>query len=359
MSANERILVLNPGSTTTKVAIFEGEKCILEDTIRHSKEDLAQFEHVSEQRDYRESLILAFLSEHGIALDSLDGTVGRGGLMRPIKSGTYAVNDAMLEDLENCYLGEHASNLGAALAYETAREAGVPAFVVDPVVVDEMNPLARFSGVPELPRTSIAHALNIKATARRVASEMGRELSGLNLIFAHMGGGTSVVAIRQGKMTDVSGGISAGPFTPERAGSVPILELVDMCFSGDFAEAEVKKKLMGGGGLVAYLGTNDAREVEKRIHAGDKEAELVMDAMIYQIAKEIGAMATVLEGKVDAVIMTGGLANSEYIMGRLADRVGFIGKIVIAPGEDELEALALGCLRVLRGEEEALEYPGG
>jgi butyrate kinase len=245
------------------------------------------------------------------------------------------------------------------LAHDIAEPVGIPSFVVDPVVVDEMNDLARFSGVPEIERASLVHALNVKATARRAARELERPLGDINLVVAHLGGGISVVAIDHGRMTDVSSALSAGPFTPERAGTVPTLELVDMCFSGDSTRDEIRRKLVGGGGFVAYLGTNSAREVEERISKGDERATVVMDAMLYQVAKEIGAMAAVLKGNVDAVVLTGGLANAEYITSRLASYVDFIAPVVVVPGEDEMEALAEGCLRVLRGEEAALEYPGG
>ncbi len=357
--SRERILVLNPGSTSTKVAVFEGEKPLFEETIRHSREELAPFATIMDQLDHRLRMVLALLDERGVASDTLAAAVGRGGLMRPVSSGTYAVNDAMLKDVRAGYQGQHASNLGAVLAHEIASPAGTPSFVVDPVVVDELNDLARYSGVPEIERKSLVHALNVKATARRAARELDRPLADVNLVVAHLGGGISVVAIEGGHMTDVSSALSAGPFTPERAGTVPTLELVDMCYSGTLTRDEVRRKLVGGGGLVAYLGTNSAREVLERISSGDREAEVVMDAMLYQIAKEIGAMAAVLRGNVDAVALTGGVAHEDYVTTRLAGYVEFIAPVIVAPGEDEMEALAAGCLRVLRGEEEALEYPGG
>jgi len=356
--ARERILVLNPGSTSTKLAVFEGGASVLEETLRHGREELAEFPTIMDQLEYRKGMVLGLLAERGIEVESLAAVVGRGGLMRPVASGTYAVNNAMLDDVRVGYLGQHASNLGAVLAHEIAGPAGLPSFVVDPVVVDEMNELARYSGVPEIERKSLVHALNVKATARRAARELGRPLDGINLVVAHLGGGISVVAMDRGRMTDVSSALSAGPFTPERAGTVPTLELVDMCFSGDFAQGEVRRKLVGGGGFVAYLGTNSAKEVEDRIVAGDERAAVVMDAMLYQVAKEIGAMAAVLKGNVDGVVMTGGLANAEYITSRLASYIDFIAPVIVVPGEDEMEALAEGCLRVLRGEEPALEYPG-
>jgi len=353
----ERILVLNPGSTSTKLALFEGEECVLSDVIRHSRDELSQFAKVIDQLEYRRALVLKFLEDRGVAIESLSAAVGRGGLMKPIVSGTFAVNEEMLEDVRVGVQGEHASNLGAGLAHDIASKAGAPSFVVDPVVVDELEPVARLSGMPDIERKSIVHALNVKATARAVAEGLDRDLAELDLVITHMGGGISVCAIRHGRMVDVSSALSAGPMTPERAGTVPTLELVEMCFSGRFTEREMRKKLVGQGGLVGYLGTNNAPEVVERIEAGDREAERVLGAMIYQIAKEIGAMATVLGGHPDAVVLTGGLAHNDYIVERVRARVDFLGRVIVMPGEDEMRALALGCLRVLRGEETAHEYP--
>jgi butyrate kinase len=345
---SERILVLNPGSTTTKLAVFEGEKCLFEDKLSHSKEELAQFATMMDQLEYRKALIEKFLADKNVPLDSLSAVVGRGGLMRPIVSGTYRVNAAMLEDVRRGVQGEHASNLGAVLASGIASEVGIPSFVVDPPVVDELDPVARPSGLPEISRKSIVHALNVKAIARRAARDLGKPLAELNMVVVHLGGGVSVCAIRGGRMVDVSNALSCGPFTPE---------LVSLCFSGRYTESQIRKKLVGGGGLVAHLGSNSAVEVVERIKAGDKHAELIMDAMIYQISKEIGAMGAALSGKVDAVVLTGGIAHNGYITERLKARVSFLGRVLIVPGEDEAQALALGCLRVLRGEEDALEYP--
>lgn len=354
---NERILVLNPGSTSTKLAIFEGEKSVFEDAIQHSELDLGRFEHVWDQYEYRKAVILEFLHDHGINLHSLKAVVGRGGLFQPTVSGTYGVNDTMIADAREGTQGEHASNLGAVLAFGIAWDYGIDAFIVDPPCVDELDEVARYSGLPELPRTSLVHALNVKATARAVAKGLGSDHSDVNLVVAHLGGGISICALRRGRMIDVSNALSSGPFTPERAGSLPTAGLVKMCFSGERTEDEIAKRLVGGGGFMAYLDTNSAEEVEGRIEKGDQEAARVVDAMIYQIAKEIGSMATVLKGDVDAIVLTGGLAKSEYITSRIVEWVGFLGKIILAPGEDELEALALGCLRVLRGEEEAKVYP--
>jgi butyrate kinase len=354
---HERVLVLNPGSTSTKLAVFEGEGSVFEDVIRHSELDLGRFARIWDQYEYRKAVILEFLHDRGISLHSFAAVVGRGGLFRPTVSGTYRVNDTMIADAREGVQGEHASNLGAVLAFGIAWDYGIDAFIVDPPCVDELDPVARYSGLPEIPRTSLVHALNVKATARAAAKEIKKAHSEANLVVAHLGGGISICALRRGRMIDVSNALTAGPFTPERAGSVPNAGLVRICFSGERTEDEVMKRLVGGGGFMAYLGTNSAKEVEDRIAAGDREAASVMDAMIYQVAKEIGAMAAVLRGDVDAIILTGGLAKSEYITDRIEGWVGFLGRVILVPGEDELEALALGCLRVLRGEEGAKVYP--
>lgn len=352
-----RILVLNPGSTSTKLALYEGDAYVFDESISHSREELSQFRTIIDQLEYRSALVEKFLSDREIDPASLSAVVGRGGLMQSIVSGTYRVNEQMLHDLRIGLQGQHASNLAAHMAHEIAEKADLPCYVVDPVVVDELHPLARPSGLPEIPRKSIVHALNVKATARVAARELDRPLGEINLIVCHMGGGTSVCALDGGRMVDVSNALEAGPFTPERAGSVPTLELVELCFSGEHSKEEIRKKLVGKGGLVAYLGTNDALEVETRAVAGDAKARRVYDAMIYQIAKEIGAMAAVLKGSVDAIVLTGGLARSDYVVDLLRERVGFLGRFILVPGGDEMRALAEGALRVLRGEEEALEYP--
>ncbi len=354
----EVILVLNPGSTSTKLAVFEGDKCVYDGVVKHSELELGRFERIWDQYEYRKAAILEFLGDKGISLHSLTAVVGRGGLFRPTVSGTYAVNPKMIDDARGEGIqGEHASNLGAVLAYGIAWDHGIKAFIVDPPCVDELDAVARYSGIPEIRRNSLVHALNVKATARAVAQDFGKRVSELNLVVAHLGGGISVCALRKGRMVDVSNALFDGPFTPERAGSVPTAGLVRMCFSGKCSEAEILKKLVGQGGFVAYLGTNSAQEVEERAEAGDQKAALVADAMIYQIAKEIGAMAVVLGGKLDAIVLTGGLAKSEFFTGRISGHVDFLGKVIVVPGEDELEALALGCLRVLRGEESAKTYP--
>jgi butyrate kinase len=353
----ERILVLNPGSTSTKLAIFDAHECLFEDKIEHTSLDLSHFDCVWDQYEYRKDLILEFLEDRGILLSSLAAVVGRGGLFAPTVSGTYAVNQRMIDDARNHERGEHASNLGAVLAYGIAWDQKIPAFIVDPPCVDELDPVARYSGLPEIPRSSQVHALNVKATARIVAEKLGRDLCELDLVVVHLGGGISICALRQGRMVDVSNALSAGPFTPERAGAVQTVDLVNMCFSGKYTKEEIEGKLVGGGGLNAYLGTTDAKEIVARIESGDEEAERVMAAMIHQVAKYVGAMAAALDGKLDAVVLTGGLAHNDYIVERLRTKIAFLGSVIVVPGEDELKALALGSLRVLRNEETAKTYP--
>ncbi len=349
-------LIINPGSTSTKLGIFEDENLISEETLRHTTEEISQFEKIVDQVDFRKEMILNFLKEKGEDISSFNVIVGRGGLLKPIPSGTYAVTDKLIEDLKIGVGGEHASNLGGILAKGIADEIGVPSYIVDPVVVDELSDVARLSGVPELPRVSIFHALNQKAVAKRYAKEVGRAYEDLNLIVVHMGGGVSVGAHTGGKIVDVFNALSGeGAFSPERAGAVPPAALVDMCFSGKYTQAEIKKKLIGNGGYNAYLGTNNAQEVYKR-SLSEPEAKLVFDAFVYQVSKDIGAMATVLKGKVDQIILTGGIAHGEQVTGDISERVGFIAPVTIYPGEDELLALAQGALRVMNGEEEARNY---
>ena len=359
-----RLLVINPGSTSTKVAVFEDEQPLFVQTLRHSSQDIAAFPHVFDQYEFRLRSVLELLQSRGIQISSLAAVVARGGLLRPIPSGTYSVNKKMVDELSRRDAErEHASGLGAPLADEIASLQGIPAFIVDPVCVDEFHALARISGLPEIERRSLSHALNLKAVARRAAEELSRPYSELNLVITHMGGGISVTAHWRGKMVDVNQALDGtGPFSPERAGGLPVGDVARMCFGIPPYEElhltydEMFKKLAGQGGLVAHLGTNDAVEVEARISAGDTRAELVYQAMAYQIAKEIGAMATVLKGRVDAVILTGGLAHSETLLAWIRERVDWIGPILVYPGEDEMLALALGALRVLRGEERLREY---
>lgn len=354
-----RILVINPGSTSTKIGVFDNEVSIFEKTIRHETESINNFASIIDQYEFRKTTILETLDNEGINISKLSAVCGRGGLLRPIKGGTYSVNDLMLTDLRSGYAGQHASNLGGIIAFEIASGLNIPAFIVDPVVVDELEPIARISGFSLIERKSIFHALNQKAVARRVAKELGKKYNDLNLIVTHMGGGITVGVHKQGKVVDVNNGLHGdGPFSPERAGTVPVGDLVALCFSGEYYREEIMKKLVGQGGLVGYLGTNDAVKVEQQIAAGDEEAKLIYDAMAYQVAKEIGSASAVLSGKVDAIILTGGLAYGKGFVKAITDRINWIADVIVHPGENELQALAEGALRVLRGEEEEKVYPG-
>lgn len=350
-------LIINPGSTSTKIGVFEDETLLFEETLRHSTEEIAQYASIIDQKDFRKDIILNLLKSKDFDMKSLSMVVGRGGMLKPIPGGTYAVTDDLLEDLKIGRQGQHASNLGGILAREIGDEIGVPSYIVDPVVVDELAPVARFSGAPALPRRSVFHALNQKAVAKRYAKENGLSYDEISVIVVHMGGGVSVGAHKNGQIVDVNNILDGeGAFSPERAGTVPAGDLVKMCFSGKYTQAEVYKQLVGGGGFNAYLGTNDARIVEQRVAEGDEKAIAVHEAFHYQICKDIGAMAAVLEGKVDKIILTGGIAYSKTTCAELQKRVGWIADFVIYPGEDELLALAQGGLRVLTGEEAAKEY---
>lgn len=352
-----KVLVINPGSTSTKIAVFEDENSLLEKTIRHSSEELKDFKNIIDQYDFRVRVIENELNANGFKLEDFDAFVGRGGLMHPIESGTYRVNEDMLQDLKECRYGEHASNLGAIIAYNLAEKVSKPAYIVDPVVIDEMEPLARYSGLKGIERKSIWHALNQKAVARRAAKDLGKRYDEVNLIVVHLGGGISVAAHKKGRTVDVNNALNGdGPFAPERAGGLPTISLVDLCLSGKYTYEEMKKLLAGKGGLVSHLGTNNAMEVEERIEKGDEYAKLVYEAMAYQVAKTVGEMATVLCGEVDAIVLTGGLARSEMLTNWIKERVSFIAPVMLYPGEDEMRALLEGALRVLRGEEKEKTY---
>lgn len=352
-----RLLIINPGSTSTKIAIYDNEKPLFEETLRHSNEELAPYATIYDQYEFRKNVILDTLNAKGINITKLNAVIGRGGLLNPLEGGTYNVNERMLEDLKMGVMGQHASNLGGIIAHEIASQLNIPAFIVDPVVVDELDDVARISGIPEIKRMSLFHALNQKAVAKRAAKELGKKYDEVNLIVAHMGGGVSVGAHKKGRVVEVNNALDGeGPMSPERAGTLPVGSLIKLCFSGKYTQDEIKKKVVGKGGLVAHLGTNDGREVVKKIQSGDKNAELVYFAMAYQIAKEIGSCAAVLEGNVDAICLTGGLAYDKLLTGWIKDKVEFISKVFIYPGEDEMIALAQGGLRVLREEEDAKEY---
>ncbi|NMM62192.1 butyrate kinase [Clostridium sp. P21] len=352
-----KLLILNPGSTSTKIGVYDDENQVLEETLRHSSEEIEKFSTIYDQFEFRKEVILNVLKEKNFDINTLDAVVGRGGLLKPIESGTYKVNDTMLEDLKAGVQGQHASNLGGIIANEIGKSINKPSFIVDPVVVDELDEVSRISGMPEIERISIFHALNQKAVAKRYAKENNKKYDELNLIVTHMGGGVTVGAHRKGRVIDVSNGLDGdGPFSPERSGGLPVGSLVKLCYSGKYTLEEMKKKISGKGGIVAYLNTNDFRDVQQKAEAGDKKAKLVFDAFVLQIGKEVGKCAAVLHGKVDAILLTGGIAYSKAVTAAIKDMIGFIAPVVIYPGEDELLALAQGGLRVLKGEEEAKEY---
>lgn len=351
------LLAINPGSTSTKIGLFQGTELVFEETLRYDSELLAAYERVIDQYSFRKDSVMAALKEHQVDLNGLDAIVGRGGVVKPIPGGVYAVNDALVADLRAGVQGEHASSLGGLIAREIADELGIPSYIVDPVVVDELEPVARYSGLPELPKRSIFHALNQKAVAHRFAAEQGKRYDELNLIIAHLGGGISIGAHRRGKVIDVNNALNGeGPFSPERSGGLAAVDLMHLVLKSDRSAEEWQKRMVGKGGMVAYLGTNDGREVSKRIAAGDEEAKMVYAAMAYQVAKEIGASAAVLCGKIDAILLTGGLAYDQAFTAMIGERVEFLAPVRVFPGEDELLALVEGALRVLNGQEQVREY---
>ena len=351
-----RSLIINPGSTSTKIAVFEDETMLFDKTLRHSVEEISKYDTIFDQKQFRKDIIMECLKEQDFDIKTLDMVVGRGGLVKPIPGGTYKVSDALIEDLKVGPQGQHASNLGGVLAREIADEIGKPSFIVDPVAVDELQPVARVSGIPDIQRNSIFHPLNQKAMARRYAKENGKRYEDINVIVAHMGGGVSVGAHKKGRVRDVSNALEGdGAFSPERAGGLPVGPLVRLCYSGKYTEKEMYKRLVGGGGFTAYLGSNDMVEITKKSET-DEQARLILDAFIYQVAKDIGSRAAVLEGKVDAIILTGGIAYGKRVTDAIEKYVGWIAPVIVYPGEDELLALAQGGLRVLNGEEEAKDY---
>lgn len=351
-----KLLIINPGGTSTKIAVFEDEKQVVNLSIPHTHEELCGFKRVFDQFDYRRELILDALAKENIDIHDLSAAVGRGGLMNPIPGGTYRVNERMLCDLRNAVHGEHPSNLGSALAKSIGDECGIPSFVVDPVSVDELMPIARISGIADLERPSWFHALNQKAVARWAAERIGKKYEESNLVVAHLGSGNSIVAHREGQMVDGSGGRTNGPFSPERSGGLPTYPLVELCYSGMYSHDEMVGKISSTGGLYDYLGTKDSQEVEQRIEQGDKKAELIYDAMIYNVAKEIYSYGAAFEGKVDCIVLTGGIAHSRYVENQIRRMTGLLAPLLVVAGEFEMIALALGGLRVLKGEEEAREY---
>ncbi len=346
---NYNILAINPGSTSTKVAVFELMEPLFELTLRHSSEEIAQFATVAEQREWRKELIVKALSENNYDIKRLNAVVGRGGILKPIEGGVYSINEAMKHDLINAPM-EHASNLGGLIAAEIAAMVGVPSYIADPVVVDEMDEVARITGLPQIQRRSIFHALNQRATARRHCTERGLSYENSNFVVVHMGGGISVAAHRAGRIVDVNNAIDGdGPFAPERAGALPAGDVARMCFSGEYTHAEIKKLLAGKGGVVAHLGINAVNEAIALANSGDKKAALIVDALCYNVSKWVGAMATVLSGKVDAIIVTGGIAYNKCVIDYIEERCGFIAEVAAYPGENELEALVSNALGALQG----------
>ena len=352
---NYRILTINPGSTSTKIAVYDNEEQILVKGIDHRVEELEKYERIQDQFEMRKNEVLQALKENDIKLESISAVVGRGGLLPPVKSGAYLVNEEMIDRLVNRPVLEHASNLGAIISYEIAKPLGVNAYIYDSVAVDELTDVARLSGVKDMDRACLSHALNSRAMAIKYAKNNNKKYEDLNLIVAHLGGGISLSVHEKGQMVDIVSD-DEGPFSPERSGRVPCKTLIDRCFSGNYTHREMLKTIRGKGGISSYLGTVDVREVEKMINEGNEEAKLVHDAMTYQIAKGIGELATVVSGKVDAIILTGGIAYSNLITDNIRKRVEFISEVCVIPGENELESLSQGILRVLNKEEEARIY---
>ncbi|MGB8657878.1 MAG: butyrate kinase [Candidatus Zixiibacteriota bacterium] len=357
MTNQYRILSINPGATSTKVALYLDDTPIKVETIRHAPEDLSSYKGTLDQMDYRKQLVSRFLEQNQVKPAELSAVVGRGGTFKALESGTYLINERMLSDIRaGDVQADHPSNLGALIAHEIVEGTGVPAFIVDPVSVDEFIPEARISGLPQIERRSLFHALNLKMVARKAAKELGKKYEELNLVMAHLGSGISVGSHRGGRMIDVNNANDMGPFSPQRTGGLPVTGLVKLCFSGKYGQKEMVDLLTKKGGLLAHLGTDSVEEVERRIDQGDQRAKLIYDAMIYQIAKEIGAMSTTLDGRVDAIVLTGGIANSKRLTDAITNKVKFMAKVIVFPGEDEMEALTRGALRVLSGEEEPKEY---
>lgn len=353
------ILAINPGSTSTKISVFEGSKEVFTKTLRHQTEEINQFETIASQYQFRKDIIVKEVEQAGFKITDITCVVGRGGLVKPIESGVYEVNEALLRDLNNPIMGEHASNLGGIIAADIVKEIGngVKAYIADPVVVDELQDVARISGHPLFPRTSIFHALNQKAIARTFAMEKNKQYEDMNLIVAHLGGGITVGAHYKGRVIDVNNALDGdGPFSPERSGGIPVAKVIDLCFSGEKSKDEIKKMLKGEGGFVAYLGTNDARVVEDKKNQGDEKYALIWEAMAYQIGKSIGEMAAVLKGNVDGILITGGIAYDKGLIKKIEEMVSFISEVKSYPGEDEMAALAINGLRVLEGEIKPLIY---
>lgn len=350
-----KILAINPGSTSTKISLYEDEIEVFTKKLDHSLEEIEKFDSVEEQLNMRKDLVMEFLKEKEFNINELAAVVARGGMLPPVKTGAYKINDLMIDRVQNRPIMEHASNLAAPIAYNIAQAVGIPSYIYDCVMADELPDIARISGMPEIPRTSSSHVLNTRAMAIKAAKERGKKYEDMNIIVAHLGGGISINVHEKGRIVDLISD-DEGPFSPERAGRVPCRELINLCYSGKYDKKTMQRKLRGNGGLRAYLNTIDAREVQQMINDGNEHAKLVFEAMAYQIAKGIGELATVLEGKIDVIILTGGIAYSEMLTDWIKKRINFIAPVEILAGENEMESLAFGALRVLKGEEEAREY---
>lgn len=356
--SNFKILAINPGSTSTKIAIFSNEECVFVKNLTHASEEIAKYAHIADQFQFRKEIILKELAEAGIDINEINAVVGRGGLLKPIPSGVYEVNAAMISDLKDNPIKEHASNLGGLIANDIAKSLpDTKAYIADPVVVDELEDVARISGHPFFKRESVFHALNQKSIARQHATNVGKQYEDMNLIIVHMGGGVSVGAHKKGKVIDVNQALDGeGPFSPERSGTLPAGDLVRLCFSGKYTQAEVMKMITGKGGMVAFLGTNSAYEAEKKAEAGDIQSQLILEAFVYQVSKHVGAMMTVLKGDVDAILLTGGIAHGKELMKQIEERVAKIAPVHVYPGEDEMRALANNGLMILKAEAQPKEY---
>lgn len=346
------ILTINPGSTSTKIALFKDNELEFEQVLRHPAEELNQFSKLIDQYEYRKEKIINFLEEKNITLKDLDAISCRGGLIGPIPSGTYTINDSLFTRLSTDVV--HASNLAGIIGYNLSKELGIPSYITDPVTVDEMAPIAKVTGIPGIERKSKFHALNQKAIARRAAKQLNRKYDESNFIVIHIGGGISIGAHEKGKVIDVNNVIDGdGPMAPTRAGSIPVEAIIDLCFSGKYTRTELKEYVSQRAGLTDYLGTSDVRDVQEMMEQGNEQAKMLYEAMAYQICKNVGAMATVLKGKIDAIVVTGGVAYSKQFIRLLKERIDFLGEVIVIPGEEEMLALAEGALRVLTGEEEA------
>ncbi|MBU0984249.1 MAG: butyrate kinase [candidate division Zixibacteria bacterium] len=351
------ILVINPGSTSTKAALFEGTQLVSDEVVRHSPDRLAEYDNVADQFKYRMTAIDGWLNGANLEADRIRVVVGRGAPLKPLEGGSYGISAQLLDDVLTARYSNHASNLGSIIAHHLGERFGVPSMIADPITVDNFTDIARISGVPEIERKCRVHALNIKEVCRRQAAEMGKKLEDVNFVGVHMGGGVSVAALQGGRVVDVNDALlGMGPFSPDRAGAVPIGGLVELCYSGTFTKKELLTKLSRESGLVAYLGQSDLREVERMIAAGDERALLHFNAMAYQIAKEIGTAATVLAGDFEAIVLTGGMANSQRLTDEITRYVSFLKKVIVVPGEFEMEALAAAGMRFLKGEEQLKEY---